>query len=265
MKTKKYYLILVAVTGILSAPALAQVETTQIYESALIGRANPALVGVEKVYIELRSELRISHVGITTLEDIHKKVQNKLDRAGIKIYPRPFLDANVKPFSVPELRIDIATLKLEDFQQIVFRIQTSLARMVNLPKHRFEIRVDVWSTEPIMQAASVENMPDLVTNVVLEQVEAFICACLAANPPEKQPLEAQTSDAVSQTTQKRQSKPAAKPVTAQYNYLASKNSKVFHRSDCSSAKRIKPENLVIYNSRDEAINAGKRPCKLCKP
>ena len=263
MKAKKYYLILAVVTGILLTCGLCdgQLPGRDEPELVLIGRPNPTLVGIEKVYIELWSELRISHVGITALEDIHKKVQHKLDTAGIKIYPRPFGDANVKPFRVPELRIDIATLKLDDSQKYVFRVQTSLARTVNLPQHRFHIKADVWKTEPTMHAVSVQTMPGAVTNVVLEQAEAFIHAYLAANPSSKLPSDANDISIVL----KAQVKPVAKSTAAKYEYVASKNSKVFHKPDCSSARRIKPENLIDYNSRAEAIKAGKRPCKRCKP
>jgi len=261
---KKRYFIFVVVTGILYAPALAEVESPLPPEGWLIGQANPTLVGIENVYIDLRSELRISHLGITTLQDIHKKVQHKLDSASIKIYPSPFMDASVKPLLVPELRIDVATLKLDDSQEYVFRLQTSLARMVNLPQHRFHIKADVWRTEPVMQMASVQNMPATVENLVLEQVEAFIHAYLAANQPAK-PSDTKTSETVSPAIQTLQAEPVAKPAVAKYKYVASKNSKVFHKPQCIWAKRIKPENLVGYNSRTEAINAGKRPCKLCKP
>ena len=261
---KNYFLILAIVIWILCTHASGETELFLPAEGGLIGQANPTLVGIEKVYIELRSELRISHVGITTLEDIHEKVQHKLDAAGIKIYPRPFGDANVEPFRVPELRIDIATLKLDDSQKYVLRVQTSLARMVNLPKHRFHIKADVWKTEPTMHAVSVQTMPDTITNAVLEQVEAFIHAYLAANEPAKL-SDAKTSETASPTIQRQHAEPAAKPAAAKYKYVASKNSKVFHKPQCIWAKKIKPENLTGYSSRAEAINAGKRPCKRCKP
>jgi hypothetical protein len=261
MKTGKYYLVLTALAWILCPPVLGEAELFLPAEGGLIGQANPTLAGIEKVYIELRSELRISHVGITTLEDIHKKVQHKLDKAGIKIYPRPFGDANVKPFRVPELRIDIATLKLDDSQKYVFRVQTSLARMVDLPKHHFQIKAGVWKTKPAMEAVSVEAMPDAVEKVVLEQAEAFIHAYLAANPSDKQSSDANDISIVP----KERLKPVTKSAPAEYKYVASKNSKVFHKSECIWAGRIKPENLTAYNSRAEAKKAGKRPCKRCKP
>ncbi len=48
-------------------------------------------------------------------------------------------------------------------------------------------------------------------------------------------------------------------------YVASKNSQVFHKADCKSAAKISEKNLVHYSTRDEAIQAGKRPCAECSP
>lgn len=48
-------------------------------------------------------------------------------------------------------------------------------------------------------------------------------------------------------------------------YVASKNSDVFHYPDCNWAKRISPNNLIKFNSREAALNSGRRPCKVCNP
>lgn len=48
-------------------------------------------------------------------------------------------------------------------------------------------------------------------------------------------------------------------------YIASRKSDVFHYATCGYAKKIKPENRVFYNTREEAIADGKRPCMVCKP
>ncbi len=48
-------------------------------------------------------------------------------------------------------------------------------------------------------------------------------------------------------------------------FVASRQGEVYHRPDCASAKRIKPENLVAFPSWEEAKAAGLRPCKKCKP
>ena len=57
--------------------------------------------------------------------------------------------------------------------------------------------------------------------------------------------------------------PATTPVTE--GYVASRNSHVFHKAGCKSAAKISEKNLVRYNTRDEAIQAGKKPCHECNP
>ncbi len=50
-----------------------------------------------------------------------------------------------------------------------------------------------------------------------------------------------------------------------YKYVGSKNSNVYHYPTCKSAQKIKPENLVTFNSAKDAQEKGYRPCKVCKP
>ena len=58
----------------------------------------------------------------------------------------------------------------------------------------------------------------------------------------------------------------AKTIEVQeYKYAASKKSDVFHYVGCSYVKKIKPENLILFKTREEAIASGRRPCKKCKP
>ena len=53
--------------------------------------------------------------------------------------------------------------------------------------------------------------------------------------------------------------------TREWEYVASKTSKVFHRPSCRYVKRIKREKLIGFNSREEAGRSGRKPCKICKP
>jgi phosphatidylserine/phosphatidylglycerophosphate/cardiolipin synthase-like enzyme len=48
-------------------------------------------------------------------------------------------------------------------------------------------------------------------------------------------------------------------------FVASVNSEVFHRPDCKGAKKIAVTNLLRYESREQAVKDGKRPCGECKP
>jgi competence protein ComEC len=46
-------------------------------------------------------------------------------------------------------------------------------------------------------------------------------------------------------------------------YIGNYRSGVFHRPECSDLPKV--ENQITFTNRDEAIAAGFRPCKLCKP
>ena len=59
--------------------------------------------------------------------------------------------------------------------------------------------------------------------------------------------------------------PAPPVVDVSEGYVASKNSGVFHRVGCKSAAKISEKNLVRYTTRDEAVQAGKKPCHECNP
>ena len=55
------------------------------------------------------------------------------------------------------------------------------------------------------------------------------------------------------------------PTKDKYELTGSKSSDVFHKTDSRSVSSISSENLVSYKTREEAILAGKRPCKWCNP
>ena len=64
-----------------------------------------------------------------------------------------------------------------------------------------------------------------------------------------------------QTVEQRPDRPAQTTVA----YVASIRREPFHSLDCIWAKRISPANLQTFKTRDKAIKAGHRPCKVCRP
>ena len=48
-------------------------------------------------------------------------------------------------------------------------------------------------------------------------------------------------------------------------YVASANREPFHKITCRWADRISSRNLQTFATREQAIKAGHRPCKVCKP
>jgi hypothetical protein len=69
------------------------------------------------------------------------------------------------------------------------------------------------------------------------------------------------SGCTERTTEQAPTQPAQHAVA----YVASVRREPFHRPDCRWAQRISPANLQTFSTRDEAIKAGHRPCKVCKP
>lgn len=56
-----------------------------------------------------------------------------------------------------------------------------------------------------------------------------------------------------------------KPAQTEIAYVASVKCMPFHEPGCKWAQRISSANLQTFKTRDEAINAGHRPCKVCRP
>ncbi|MFH0871087.1 MAG: Ada metal-binding domain-containing protein [bacterium] len=48
-------------------------------------------------------------------------------------------------------------------------------------------------------------------------------------------------------------------------YVGSSKSHIYHYPDCPWALKIKPENLIHFQSVKEAQEKGYRPCKVCQP
>lgn len=258
MKTKRYCLVLAVVIGTLCVSAFGEVELPRSEEPVLIGRVNPALAGIDKLLVFIVPPDAEPNKDGLVFKELEAKVISKLQEAGVKTDFR--IAGSI--LNIPELRVVINMLKLEELGQYVFHIRTSLASKVSLAAEpSWFIKGDVWKTGPVMQAVSVRGMPEKVNDAVLEQVETFISCYQVANPNDVRPADANGISAMP----KEAAGLIAKPAVAKYKYVASKKSKVFHRSDCSWAKRISPKNLVGYNRRAEAIRAGKRPCKRCKP
>ena len=49
------------------------------------------------------------------------------------------------------------------------------------------------------------------------------------------------------------------------SYMGNSNTGKFHYSSCRWAHKIAPHNRVPLNSREEAIEMGFVPCKVCRP
>ena len=55
------------------------------------------------------------------------------------------------------------------------------------------------------------------------------------------------------------------PFAVSAEFWASKKSNKYHYPDCRWVQKIKPENLIKFETPEEAIEAGYVSCKVCKP
>jgi hypothetical protein len=99
-----------------------------------------------------------------------------------------------------------------------------------------------------MECAIKEKLPEILTDAVLKQVDEFVAEWSAAN--------ASGVDSATSRPDK---------ATAERQSKSSEKQTVFHKPDCPFAQNIASKNLVTYGSKEEAIAAGKRPCKKCNP
>ncbi|HUW18293.1 MAG TPA: Ada metal-binding domain-containing protein [Sedimentisphaerales bacterium] len=257
MKVEKCFLILAVAAGLLCLGAPAGAELPEADESVLLGHAYPMLAGIERLQVVIRQ----SGPKPDVWKELETKIGHRLKEAGIRTVAGPH-GWKSDSLEVPELRVYIDAMELKDSQQSVFHIQTLLASKVSLESSpSWFCKAEVWKVPAVMQAVSAVSMTDEATNVVLEQLETFISACAVANAQNVRTRDANNIG----TMPGERGSGAFRAARAEYRYVASKKSKVFHKSGCRSAERISPENLVGYNSTDEAIAAGKRPCKRCGP
>jgi hypothetical protein len=257
MKIRTYYLVLAVFAGFLYAAVPARSEQSLSGDKPpLISQSHPAFAEIDKLHVVVLQYGVKQDKDTSFYKQLQKDVKEKLCQAGIEL-ETPTAD-NI--LSIPELRIYISTLGLEDTQQQVFHIRMALARAVCLKDKQIPVfKSDIWQTTPAMQIIPAENISETVSNFVLEQVEEFIKTYKATNPTDKAQSNVNVSETASSTI------PGKQVEAAEYKCVASKSSAVFHKPDCRWAGNISKTNLVTYNNKDQAIKAGKRPCKTCNP
>ena len=255
VKIRKCYFTLLVIVGILCNFSLCIAATDHGDDLSLTAKPNPNLAGIKELSVSITHPAVEPNTYNLSFEDLQGKIINKLSEANIPA-------KSSTPLPCPTLGIQIEILRLDDSQEYVFHIQTSLERQVLLsPQDNLHISANVWKTKPVMKMSSAEDVPAAITGIVTEQVEAFIAAYMAANSKRSEPAKANGTKAASAKVEKT----IVKQTAGQSKYVTSKNGKVFHTADCSNGNRILPENIVTYNSREEAERDGKRPCKICKP
>ena len=188
-------------------------------------------------------------------QGIGEKIETQLQQAGVKVKPKQFWT------TVPgqcRLKVLVKVYRPSDLKTYIYNLKISFVQTVILERIP-ETKIDAVTWELSWLAHGSKNrLAEAIPENLRLMTDNFIRDYQLANTRGDE----SAGNVVSTTTPKGQ---ISSSNAARYMYVSSKNSQVFHRPNCRSAKRIKPENLVGYNSREEVIQAGKRPCKVCKP
>ena len=247
MKFQNCLLSLAAVILLAGVTAFAAEDIEDL--ALLISKPDPALAGIEPICVVISNRGDNPDKSALLLKNIKKKIEDDLKKAGIEVLVLP--DNNCPP-ELPELTIALDIMQQKNTSRYFLHIQTSLAKLVYLEKNStLSIKTDVWKIGPDMEVTPIENLQTLAMRIASKQVDVFISACVIANPLNKN-IDPNTIA-------------AQKPVQDKRPFVASKNGKIFHKADCVWVSRIKPANRVSYDTTQDAANAGKNPCKKCKP
>ncbi|MFH1370105.1 MAG: Ada metal-binding domain-containing protein [Planctomycetota bacterium] len=260
MKTQKNCLYMIILVACMFPHWLHAAMTSSL---ELRGSKEPALVGIDvnnlavKVagdvnsgtYAEFlrgiesltRSDIRTACAGFP-LSSSHRRHSNSYDQ--------------------PLLRVSVHIVDLDDKSSVCF-VRTCLIRTVCLAEDCSAFfKAVVWETPPSVETLDRSTLQTELAKIVSEQAKSFTHSFIMSNP--------RLLPDVDKPSAKQSPRTISRDVTeqseqTQSTFVASKNSKVFHKPGCPFAQQILPKNLVTYSSKNEAVAAGKRPCKSCNP
>ncbi|MHC4220845.1 MAG: Ada metal-binding domain-containing protein [Planctomycetota bacterium] len=247
MKAKKHHLIIIVLVGLLSVTAFGATKPAD--SNNISARPDPALVEIDAMNVVIISRSAEPNERSFDLDQIQTAIKQKLQRVGIRVNFITAADLK-KASDTPELRIRINILKPAGSDQAALHIETSLFRKARLAIRRGPIvMANTWTSKPARQLIETKNISSAISELTLAQVSDFVKVWLVTNP----------------RIYKRTRRNVKEQHDDRPSYLASKSSKIFHKASCSVSGRISTKNLVYYDTNTQAIEAGKRPCKRCKP
>ena len=159
------------------------------------------------------------------------------------------------------LRVAVKVYRPANQEIFVYNLKVDFLQTVTLARNP-ETRIDATTWELMWFAhGSKSRLAQAIPQNLKVLIASFIRDYRQVNPKDNK-----TADPNNPTTAPKQH-PEANPgsATGRYEFIGSKGGDVFHKSDCHWASSISSENLMSYKTREEAVKAGKRPCKFCNP
>jgi hypothetical protein len=226
--------------------------------SAKLNPRQASLRGAEVMTVDVVCSKGVQETDLKQ-QEIRENIVKQLEQAGIKILPVQLW--GTAPGRC-RLKVLIKVYKPSDLETFIYNLKVYFVQTVALERIP-EAKIDAVTWELSWLAHGSRNrLSEAVPGNLKIMTDNFIRDYHLANPQGGEFSGNSERNTVSVQAPQGQIRSG---IETRYKYVSSKNSQVFHSPQCRSAKRIKPENLVGYNSREEVLQAGKRPCKVCKP
>ena len=221
------------------------VEALPSGQQEILLSAGQALVGVDRLCVVLAIYGAEQDLRLVDAPKLKVQVVEKLGGAGIK-----HMEGEME--LVPRLVVRIEGTRVSDDDKFVCRVQMALIRHVLLSSPpNLPLSAEVWQSRPALAVVASAEMAQTMSSAVAGQIARFIDSYKGATRLSRVPPGAAPNGAA--------------PTASGYPFLSSKSSPIFHRPDCRWAQDIARDSRVGYKSRQEAVQAGKRPCRTCKP
>ncbi len=194
-------------------------------------------------------------------EDIRRDIQRQLENADIEVRPPQTWG------TVPgrcRLRVAVKVYRPAHHEILVYNLKIDFLQTVTLERNP-RTRIDAATWELMWFAHGSESrLAQAIPQNLKVLTASFIKDYRQVNPRDDKTSGSKDSNNPS-TAPRQHPKSYPGSVAGKYEFIGSKSSDVFHKSDCRSTSSISSENLVSYKTREEAVKAGKRPCKWCNP
>lgn len=228
-------------------------------DGLLLIAGHEALAGIERLCVVVAATETPEAKHLVDAAALRAKIVSRLHEAGIT-------HVECKTGLTPRLVVQIEATHVPDCGRHVYRVQTSVNRVVTFSNHRdLHVLAAVWQLRPAIQVVADERVAEAIGAAVIVQIDAFLGAYDAARRLQPGTESPPAAAASARTGGQDGPEDAVRSSSIQFQFVASRNSSVFHRPDCRWAQNIAEKNLVGFETRDEALRAGKRACKSCKP
>lgn len=215
-----------------------------------------SLTGVKLVTVHVSCSDLAKEAGLDE-EAIRKSISKQLEDAGIGVV-RPQIWATLPGRC--RFKATVKVYKPLHLDTLMYNLKGEFVQTVALARLP-ETKIDATTWQRTWFAhGSQKRLAEVVPHNLKVLTAAFIRDHRLANPKDGQA--SNSSAGGGSATTSNQPAGSTAPVAG---FSASKTSSVFHKSDCRLAQNISTDNLVSYRNRDEAVRAGKRPCKRCNP